>query len=56
LGTCWIGAFEEEEVGRILKIPEGIRPIAIVPVGYPAKIGVPRRKRSEEQIVHYEIF
>lgn len=56
LGTCWIGAFEEEEVGRILKIPEGIRPIAIVPVGYPAKIGVLRRKRSEEQIVHYEIF
>lgn len=56
LGTCWIGAFEEDEVSDVLKIPEGVRPVALVPVGYPAKIGVLRSKRSMEQIVHHEFF
>ena len=56
LGTCWIGAFEEIEVREALRIPEGVRPVALVPVGYPAKIGVSRPKRSMEQIVHREIF
>jgi nitroreductase len=33
-GACWVGAFREEEVSRILNLPEYVRPIAIVPVGY----------------------
>jgi len=56
LGTCWVGAFREEEARAILKIPPGIRPVAIVPVGYPAESPPPRSKRTIGQIVHYEIF
>jgi len=56
LGTCWVGAFREEEARAILKIPPGIRPVAIVPVGYPAESPPPRSKRTISQIVHYEIF
>jgi len=56
LGTCWIGAFREEEVGEILKIPQGIRPVAIIPVGYPAETPPPRNRRPMSQIVHYETF
>jgi nitroreductase len=26
VGTCWIGAFREEEARETLKIPQGIRP------------------------------
>jgi nitroreductase len=37
LGTCWVGAFKEEEVKGILKMPENLRPVVMVPVGYPAK-------------------
>jgi nitroreductase len=37
LGSCWIGAFKEEEVKQILKIPDGIRPAAIISVGYSAE-------------------
>ena len=33
LGTCWVGAFREEEARKALKIPSGIRPVAIIPVG-----------------------
>jgi nitroreductase len=56
LGTCWIGAFEEIEVREALRIPEGVRPVALVPVGYPAKIGILRSKRQMEQIIHHEFF
>lgn len=37
LGTCWIGAFDEERVSRILKLPKNEKPMVIVPVGYPLK-------------------
>lgn len=32
LGSCWIGAFNEKEVKRILNT--NLRPIALIPVGY----------------------
>ncbi len=35
LGTCPVGAFDEEEVKKILNLPQNLRPIIIVPVGYP---------------------
>jgi nitroreductase len=56
LGTCWVGAFREEEAREILKIPRGIRPVAIIPVGYPAEAPTPRMRKSISQIVHYETF
>ena len=56
LGTCWIGAFEETEVGDILRVPSGIRPFAIIPVGYPDENPAPRRRRAFGEIVHSEAF
>jgi nitroreductase len=56
LGTCWVGAFREEEAREILKIPRGIRPVAIIPVGYPAEAPTARGRRPASQIVHYETF
>ncbi|MGB9959958.1 MAG: nitroreductase family protein [Candidatus Bathyarchaeales archaeon] len=56
LGTCWVGSFREDEVAEILKIPEGIRPVAIIPVGYPAESPEPPNRRSISRIVHYEAF
>jgi nitroreductase len=56
LGTCWVGAFGEEEAREILKIPLGVRPIAIIPVGYPAESPSPPSRRPLRQIIHYETF
>ncbi|HUS59905.1 MAG TPA: nitroreductase family protein [Nevskiaceae bacterium] len=49
LGTCWIGAFDEEEVKRVLKLKDYLRPMAVLPIGYPVKKPSPisRRKLSE---------
>ncbi|MDD5109762.1 MAG: nitroreductase family protein [Patescibacteria group bacterium] len=35
LGACWVGAFEESEVAKVLQLDEAKRPLAIIPVGYP---------------------
>lgn len=34
LGSCWIGAFDEKAVSRILKLPNDLRPQAIITIGY----------------------
>ncbi len=36
LGTCWIGAFSEEEVKNVLNIPAEMKVVALMPLGYPA--------------------
>jgi len=36
LGTVWVGAFKEDKVKKALGIPEKIRVVAIIPLGYPA--------------------
>ena len=56
LGTCWIGAFREERARETLKTPHGVRPIAIIPVGYPAEAPPPPGRRPISQIVRYETF
>jgi len=56
LATCWVGAFNEEEARRVLNIPNGVRPVAIIPIGHPAeKPEVPERRPLSE-IVHHETF
>ena len=37
LGACFVGAFDEERVKSILEIPDNVRPLALIPVGYPAE-------------------
>ncbi len=37
LASCWVGAFDEEQVKKVLGLPEDLRPIAIIPVGYAAE-------------------
>jgi len=35
LGTCWVGSFEEEKVKSLLNIPEKLRPVALLTIGFP---------------------
>jgi len=56
LGTCWVGAFKEEEVRETLRVPDGTRPVAIVPVGFPAETPQPRRRKPVKEISHHEVF
>ena len=35
LGTCWIGAFNEDKVKEVIQAPEESRVVAITPIGVP---------------------
>ena len=51
LGSCWVGAFDEKEVSKILNLSNNLHPITIVPVGYSAeKPEVPLRISKKEAI------
>lgn len=45
LTACWVGAFDEEEASRALDLPSRLRPMAIIPLGYPAGPLPPRTNR-----------
>ena len=56
LGTCWIGAFEEEEVKKILKVPEQIRVVAMTPLGFPDQPPSQKSRKGLDQIVCFEKY
>jgi nitroreductase len=56
LGACWIGAFDEDEAKEALNAPEGIRPVAIIPVGYANEVPSQRDRRPLSRIMHQESF
>ncbi len=52
LGACFVGAFYDEEVSKVLRLPQGVIPIGIIPIGYSAQ-GPERYPRIPlEKILH----
>lgn len=54
LGTCWVGAFDEEAVRRILHLPRDVRPVALIPVGRPAEVPEPPARLPRDRLVHWD--
>jgi nitroreductase len=54
IGTCSVGAFEDDKVSEFLNLPKHVKPICLITLGYPAE-----RTRKDERIdltklVYYE--
>lgn len=56
LGTCWIGSFDQEEVKRILKIPEEYKVVQLMPLGYPDEKPEARSRKPLVEVVSYDNF
>ncbi|MEM3615698.1 MAG: nitroreductase family protein [Candidatus Methanomethylicia archaeon] len=56
LGTCYIGAFDEAEVKRILDIPEKFKVICLLPIGYPDETPPPKPRKPLTEIVSQEKY
>ena len=56
LGTCWIGAFKEDETKKILNIPEHARVVAMAPLGYPYEPPSKKYRKRLDQIVCFEKY
>lgn len=55
-GTCWIGAFNEEEVKKILKIPENLAVVALLTVGVPDESPSARSRKAFGEIFFKESY
>jgi nitroreductase len=56
LGTCCIGAFDQDRVRRLLGIPEQYKVVALLPVGYPADTPRPKQRKEPAAIVSWEVW
>ncbi len=56
LGTCWVGAFDDDELRKILNAPTHLKPVAIIPLGYPNNEPEEKERRKISDIVHAEKF
>jgi len=54
LGTCWIGAFDADEVKRLLGMPPDAVVVALLPVGYPAQEPAAKKRLALDEIVMHE--
>ncbi len=54
LGACWVGAFDEEEIRRILNLPEHVNVNAVITIGYPDEKPEPPVKQRIEHIMYFE--
>jgi nitroreductase len=60
LGTCWVCAFDAAKARSVLNLPDGIEPIVLIPIGYPASAAAPSdrhiQRKALDEIVHWERF
>ncbi|WP_455284345.1 nitroreductase family protein [[Eubacterium] cellulosolvens] len=54
LASTWVGAFNDEAVAKTVEAPRDRRPIAVLPVGYPAETPDITPRRPIDEFVHRE--
>ena len=56
IGSCWIGAYDEKAVKELLIIPETIRVISLLTLGYPNEKPKVKNRKILADILHYERY
>lgn len=56
LGSCYVSGFHEKPMREALGLPEHVRPIALLPIGYPQMEGHARPRPALETLIHQETY
>ncbi|MEM1981802.1 MAG: nitroreductase family protein [Candidatus Hadarchaeales archaeon] len=56
LGTVHVGYFDSVAVERLLGVPEGVRVVELVPIGYPAEEPKAPRRKELSEFVYWEKY
>jgi nitroreductase len=56
IGASFVGAFEDNEVRKILRIPIQVKPIGIIALGYPAEKPERFERIELNKLIHYERY
>jgi nitroreductase len=54
LGTCWIGAFNEQAAIELLELGDGLEPVVLTPLGYADECPQARPRKAMDDIVLYK--
>lgn len=54
LSSTWVGFFDEAEVSRLLDLHAGLKPVALLCIGYPAEMPQPTPRRHLGEVVSYK--
>ncbi len=49
-GTCWIGAFNEDELKKILSAPQNLRLVCAMSIGVPMDMPSPRERKKVGEV------
>ncbi|MEM2850009.1 MAG: nitroreductase family protein, partial [Candidatus Bathyarchaeia archaeon] len=55
-GTCWIGAFNEEAVKKVLNIPSELKVVCVIPIGVPDEEPSARPRKAIEEVFHLDKY
>jgi nitroreductase len=55
-GTCWIGAFDENQVKRILQVPAEKKIVVCMTLGIPTGKHLPRSRKSIDSFIYLNQF
>lgn len=55
-GSCYIGAFEEERIKSLLKVPEGLRVVVLLPIGVPDEAPSQRPRKALSEVFFGEEY
>jgi nitroreductase len=56
LGSCWIGAFDQERLANLLGVPKGKVVTVCMALGYPDETPEARPRRPMEELFHYNRY
>jgi nitroreductase len=56
IGACFVGAFEDDKVSKILKLPEYVKPIGIIALGYPAEKPEKFERIEISKLVYHDTY
>lgn len=56
LGTCWLGAFDSEAVKEILGIPDEVKVVTMIPVGYHDGTQERKPRKELDEVVSFNSY
>ena len=56
LGSCWLGAFNQEKAAELINLPEDYSVLSLISIGYADDNPTTQTKKSTEEIVVYDNF
>jgi nitroreductase len=51
LGSCWVGAFDDLKIQKLFNNAQGLKAVAVIPIGFPAEKPLPTSRRAIQETV-----